>query len=40
MKYEVEICSGAKFNKDLFRYSKVNSGDSQTHRHTDNMEIS
>jgi hypothetical protein len=28
-----------KFNKDWFRHSKVIKGDTQTHRHTDRMEI-
>jgi hypothetical protein len=43
MKYGIDIGSGVmiyKFQKDLFRHSKVNRRDSQTRRHTDSMEIS
>jgi hypothetical protein len=45
MKYAVEMGSGAmiihtKFHKDWFRHSKVDRGDTQTHRHTDSMVIS
>jgi hypothetical protein len=36
MKYAVELASGSKFHKDLFRYSKV---DGETHRHTGSIEI-
>jgi hypothetical protein len=40
MKCAVDMGSSAKFHKDWFRHSKVNSGDSQIHReHGDRINI-
>jgi hypothetical protein len=42
MKSAAESGSGdmhTKFLKDWFRYSEVDKGDAQTHRHTDMKEI-